>query len=44
LIDAAAGASDFERRARGSEVHWSKDWRRSFDDELLGRIGEFLEG
>jgi hypothetical protein len=44
LIDAAAGASDFERRARSSEVHWSKDWRRSFDDELLGRIGEFLEG
>jgi glycosyltransferase involved in cell wall biosynthesis len=44
LLDAAAGVDDFERRARGSEVHWSKDWRRSFGDELLDRVAEFLEG
>ncbi len=31
-------AGDFERRARGSEVRWSRDWDRSFDDALLDRI------
>jgi hypothetical protein len=43
LLEAAAGVGDFERRARGSDVRWSKDWKTSFDDGLLDRIAEFLE-
>jgi hypothetical protein len=43
LRDAAAGVEDFERRARGSAVRWSRDWDRSFDDALLDRIEAFLE-
>jgi glycosyltransferase involved in cell wall biosynthesis len=35
LGEAVAGAPDFERRARGSAVRWSSDWRRSFDDALV---------
>jgi hypothetical protein len=42
LHEAAAGVDDHERRARGSEVRWSRDWTRSFDDELLARIESFL--
>jgi glycosyltransferase involved in cell wall biosynthesis len=42
LLEAAAGVNDFERRTRGSQVRWSRDWRQSFDDELLVRLGEFL--
>ena len=43
LREAAAGVHDFERRARGSEVNWSRDWRRSFDDELMARVEGFLD-
>jgi glycosyltransferase involved in cell wall biosynthesis len=43
LGEAQAGAEDFERRARGSAVRWSRDWNRSFDDDLLARIASFLE-
>jgi hypothetical protein len=42
LLDAAAGVDDFERRARGSAVNWSNDWKRSFNDELLKRVSTFL--
>jgi hypothetical protein len=43
LLDAAAGVEDFERRARGGAVHWSSDWRRSFDDELVAQLRRFLD-
>ncbi|MDQ6810499.1 MAG: hypothetical protein M3Z95_01195, partial [Actinomycetota bacterium] len=43
LGEAAAGAGDFERRVRGSEVRWSSDWNQSFDDELLDRVIGFIE-
>jgi glycosyltransferase involved in cell wall biosynthesis len=43
LRQAAAGVEDFERRARGSAVRWSRDWDRSFDDALLDRVAAVLE-
>jgi glycosyltransferase involved in cell wall biosynthesis len=43
LLDAAAGVDDVERRALGGEVRWSRDWNRSFDDELLARVTAFLQ-
>jgi glycosyltransferase involved in cell wall biosynthesis len=42
LCDAAAAVGDVERRARGSDVRWSRDWNRSFCDELLERALGFL--
>jgi hypothetical protein len=44
LCEAAAGAGDAERRARGSRVAWSRDWDASFDDALLDRVVALLEG
>jgi len=35
---AAAGASDVNRRLRGSQVRWSSDWNDSFGPELTGAI------
>jgi hypothetical protein len=43
LLQAAAGVTDYERRARGSQVEWSRDWRRSFDDQLMARVASLLE-
>ena len=43
LREAAAGVDDFGRRARGSDVRWSRDWDDSFDDELMERVTSFLE-
>ncbi|MFL5825211.1 MAG: glycosyltransferase, partial [Thermoleophilaceae bacterium] len=43
LAEAAAGTADFERRAHGSAVQWSRDWNESFGDELMGRLTSFLE-
>jgi hypothetical protein len=40
---AVAGVEDYARRVRGSEVDWSRDWDRSFDDELLARLTSFLQ-
>jgi GT2 family glycosyltransferase len=42
LGEAAAGAGDVERRLRGADVRWSRDWDESFDDPLLDRIAAFL--
>ena len=42
LAEAAAGVEDYDRRVRGSAVDWSRDWDRSFDDELMKRIESFL--
>jgi glycosyltransferase involved in cell wall biosynthesis len=44
LRDAAARVEDFDRRARGSEVRWSRDWDVSFKDELMAQVDAFLEG
>jgi hypothetical protein len=43
LCEAAAGADDVERRPRGSDVRWSRDWDTSFGDELLTRVLSLLE-
>jgi hypothetical protein len=43
LREAIAGVEDFGRRRRGSEVRWSRDWDNSFSDELIDRVGSFLE-
>jgi hypothetical protein len=43
LAEATAGSGDFERRARGSAVNWSRDWNQSFGDELMARLTSFLE-
>ncbi len=42
LLEAGRDVGDAERRERGSHVHWSVDWNRSFDDELMARIEGFL--
>ncbi len=42
LREAAAGVEDFERRARGSRVSWSREWDRSFDDDLLAQVESWL--
>jgi hypothetical protein len=42
LLGAASGAEDVDRRIRGAEVRWSRDWKESFDDGLLGRLEEYL--
>jgi hypothetical protein len=43
LRRAASAVDDFDRRARGAEVRWSRDWDHSFDDEVLARVASFLE-
>ena len=43
LREAVAGRDDVERRVRGSEVRWKGDWNDSLDDELMSRIGSFLD-
>jgi hypothetical protein len=43
LQEAANGVGDFERRASGSEVRWSRDWDQSFNDELMARVASFLD-
>jgi len=43
LRDAAAAVDDSRRRASGSQVHWSRDWDGSFDDELMERVASFIE-
>ena len=43
LRAAVTAADDHPRRLRGSAVNWSRDWRRSFDDRVLGEIGAALD-
>ena len=43
LRRAAAGASDVERRLRGSQVRWSADWDDSLSAELMATLIAFLE-
>jgi glycosyltransferase involved in cell wall biosynthesis len=42
IAEAVAGAGDVERRVRGSQVRWSRDWNESFDDRLMERLEGFL--
>ena len=42
LCEASAGAGDVERRIRGSDVAWPRDWDAAFDPELLARIMRLL--
>jgi len=42
LGTAVGMVDDFERRARGAKVNWSRDWNSSFDDELMKRVVSFL--
>jgi len=43
LRQAVAGAEDAERRVRGGDVRWSREWDDSFDDALMERVESFLE-
>ena len=43
LADAVARAEDFDGRARGAAVRWSRDWDQSFDDALMQRVEDLLE-
>jgi hypothetical protein len=44
LRQAAGAVTDFDRRLRGADVRWSRDWQESFDDELIARVRASLEG
>ena len=43
LAQAARRVEDFEGRAHGSDVRWSRSWRESFDDELMAQVESLLE-
>jgi glycosyltransferase involved in cell wall biosynthesis len=43
LCEAARAVDDVERRVRGSEVRWSRDWDQTFDDDLMARIESLVE-
>jgi glycosyltransferase involved in cell wall biosynthesis len=43
LRKAADRVEDFEGRARGSQVRWSREWDQSFDARLMARIESLLE-
>jgi hypothetical protein len=42
LQEAEAGVEQFERRLRGTNVAWSRDWSQSFNEALLDRLEGFL--
>ncbi len=42
LSTAAAGVEDYDRRAQGSAVRWSRDWETTFGDDLMERIESLL--
>jgi glycosyltransferase involved in cell wall biosynthesis len=44
LGQAAAASEDYERRARGAMVNWSRDWNESFSDQLIARVIDMLDG
>jgi glycosyltransferase involved in cell wall biosynthesis len=47
LADALSAAvervEDFDARAQGSHLRWSRSWAESFDDELMERVEGLLE-
>ena len=44
LVRASGAVPDAERRVAGAAVRWSRDWVRSFDDELLAWVTAALVG
>jgi len=44
LKEAAANVEDYKRRVRGSKVHWSVSWDRSFNTNVMKMVKEFLDG
>jgi glycosyltransferase involved in cell wall biosynthesis len=42
LAQAVAGVGDVERRVRGSQVDWSRDWVESFGPDLLAHVESYL--
>jgi glycosyltransferase involved in cell wall biosynthesis len=44
LFEAVATVDEFERRARQArDLHWSRSWEESLDDELIARIKDFVD-
>jgi glycosyltransferase involved in cell wall biosynthesis len=43
LRSAATRSGDYERRAHGSAVQWSRDWDESFTGELIDRVIALLK-
>jgi hypothetical protein len=39
-----AGVDEVERRVRGGDVRWSRDWNDSFDDAVMERVEALLGG
>jgi glycosyltransferase involved in cell wall biosynthesis len=44
LREATRRVEDFDARAQGSRVRWSRSWDQTFDDEFMARVEAFLEG
>jgi hypothetical protein len=42
LREAVARSDDFQARASGSQVAWSTDWDRSFDEAVMERVEDLL--
>jgi hypothetical protein len=42
LREAVAGAGDVERRIRGGDVRWSRDWADSFGDDVMERVERLI--
>lgn len=42
LKEAAEGAGDLERRARGSHVRWATRWDEAFNPEVMAAVARFL--
>jgi hypothetical protein len=42
LERAASAAGDHQARVAGADVHWSRDWDTSFDDDLMGQVVDWL--
>ena len=43
LREAADRVEDFDGRARGSNVRWSRDWEQSLNADLMARVESLLE-
>jgi glycosyltransferase involved in cell wall biosynthesis len=44
MREAMAGVDEVERRVRGGDVRWSRDWNDSFDDAVMERVEALLGG
>jgi hypothetical protein len=42
IHEAVRRTPDLDARVAGASVRWSRDWRTSFDEALLRRLGEWL--